>query len=327
MKKILYSILIWMVGCSLLQNTLHAQQVQTDVCKGQDVVIHVSHPAGSTLQWQSSADGITYSPITGATLDSLLIQNLQSSGYYRAEVTDLVCNPYYTPVQYVVAKEMPTVANAGPGLTASGSTIQLNGNAPLSGVGTWTVVSGAGGSFANPNFAQTLFIGTPNTTYVLAWTISNPPCPSTTDTMTVTFTTPSVPSTMCNGQTLYVHPTDNAGPTAWGCVGVVAGAGDDWNGANNTMLIVAMCNPPTAAHICDGLTAFGFSDWYLPAYNELECLRSDAANIGGFTQGGYWSSTEGTGIFTANARYRTFPSGVSGYGSKSSQHRVRCVRK
>jgi hypothetical protein len=62
---------------------------------------------------------------------------------------------------------MPTVANAGPGLTASGSTIQLNGNAPLSGVGTWTVVSGAGGSFANPNFEQTLFIGTPNTTYVL----------------------------------------------------------------------------------------------------------------------------------------------------------------
>lgn len=325
MKKMIQYIV--MLTLMLAVFSLQAQMVQTDVCKGENVILQLSYPATATLQWQSSANGATYSDILGATADWLMIQNVQSSGYYRAMVTDVVCNPYYSPVQYIVPKDMPSIANAGPDMVASGSSTQLNGNAPVIGVGTWTILSGTGGSFANANFAQTLFVGIANSTYELVWTISNPPCPSNSDTVVVTFTTPAVPSTMCNGQTLYVHPTDNAGPMAWGCSGIVAGAGDDWNGAANTALIVQMCTAPTAAHVCDGLTAYGFSDWYLPAYNELECLRADATNIGGFAAGAYWSSTEGTGIFTANARYRTFPSGVSGYGSKSNQNRVRCVAK
>jgi len=206
----------------------------------------------------------------------------------------------------------------------------MAGNTPTTGTGLWSVVSGTGGSFTNATSPTTNFTGTPNSVYTIVWTISNSPCAASTDTLIVTMPTgPSLPWVMCGSPayTIYVHPTDNAGPTAWGCSGIVAGAGDDNNGASNTAIIVQACGQNTAAAICDNLVAFGFSDWYLPSYNELECLRANEATIGGFAAAAYWSSTEGTGIFTANARYRTFPSGVSGYGSKSNTNRIRCVRK
>ncbi len=224
----------------------------------------------------------------------------------------------------------PTQANAGPDITATSLTVGMAANTPSSGTGQWFVTSGTGGSFANVNSPLTNFTGTPNSTYTLVWAISNLPCPASSDTLTVTMPAgPSLPSVPCGSPsyTMYVHPTDNAGPMTWGCIGIVAGAGDDNNGTANTSIIVQACGLSTAAGICDTLVAFGYSDWYLPSYNELECVRLNAAAIGGFASAAYWSSTEGTGIFTANARYRTFPTGTSGYGSKSNSNRIRCVRK
>jgi hypothetical protein len=222
----------------------------------------------------------------------------------------------------------PSAANAGSNITSTALSVQLSGNAPAVGTGQWTIASGSGGTFANAGNPLTNFTGTTNSVYTLVWTISNPPCEPSADTVVVTMPTGTIlPSVACGGNTLYVHPTDNAGPTSWGCIGIVAGAGDDNNGALNTTTIVGACGTSTAAYICDNLVAFGYSDWYLPSYNELDCVRSAAASIGGFSAGTYWSSTEGTGIWTANARYRTFPSGTSGYGSKSNTHRIRCVRK
>jgi hypothetical protein len=306
---------------------LQAQVVQTDLCIGDEAVLAVSIPVGAWVHWQSSFDGNTFTDITGATHDTLVLSSVQYPMYYRAMFTDLQCDPYPSFVQFINTINPPTPANAGPDITSNSTSFSLNGNTPTVGLGTWTILSGGGGMLVNPNFAQTAFNGQMDSTYVLVWTIAHPPCPPSSDTVTVSIQPSTLPTIICNGQNLYVHPTDNAGPTAWGCIGTVAGAGDDWNGALNTSLIVQVCQPPTAADVCASLNAFGFSDWYLPAYNELDCLRSNASAIGGFSNAAYWSSTEGTGIFTSNARYRTFPSGVSGYGSKSSTHRVRCVRK
>lgn len=220
----------------------------------------------------------------------------------------------------------PSLANAGMDASTNLTSITLNANQPTIGTGTWSVHSGAGGSFVDANDPQSVFNGSNNTMYQLLWTVSNPPCTESVDTVEVNLLGAPLPSINCNG-TLYVHPTDNHGPIAWGCSGIVSGAGDDNNGQANTSAIVLACPSPTAANICDTLTSFGFNDWYLPSYNELDCMRQEATNIGGFAAGAYWSSTEGTGIFTANARYRTFPSGVSGFGSKSNANRVRCVRR
>jgi hypothetical protein len=51
-------------------------------------------------------------------------------------------------------------------------------------------------------------------------------------------------------------------------------AASDVDGAQNTAAIVAHGNSTVypAAHYCNDLTVGGFSDWYLPALNELEIL-------------------------------------------------------
>lgn len=279
-----------------------------------------------TLTGSPSGGTFTGAGITGNTL------NIATAGAGLQNVTYTYTDSYGCSnslhANYVI-NAPPTTANAGPDITATSNTVAMAGNALVVGTGLWTIVSGTGGSFANATSPTTNFTGQPNSVYAIVWTISNPPCTPSTDTVIVTMPTgPTLPSVSCGSPsyTLYVHPTDNAGPTPWGCSGIVTNANSDNNGAANTALIVQLCPPPTAAAICNNLVAFGYSDWYLPSYNELECLRVNAATIGGFVSGGYWSSTEHA-TFNANAMMRTFPSGMSGISGKSNSHNIRCVRK
>jgi len=76
----------------------------------------------------------------------------------------------------------------------------------------------------------------------------------------------------------------------------------------------------------------GYSDWRLPSEEELEFFyknfhywRGSIGGIGGFQNGSYWSSTEGS---TDNAWSFHFGSGyaASGYSGKDATYRVRAVR-
>ena len=78
----------------------------------------------------------------------------------------------------------------------------LAANAPTTGTGTWTIVSGAGGSFVNANSPTTVFNGVSGTTYVLRWTISNGVCTSTNDNVKIIFNTPPTVATAGADQTL-----------------------------------------------------------------------------------------------------------------------------
>ncbi|MBX7182344.1 MAG: hypothetical protein K1X82_09545 [Bacteroidia bacterium] len=82
-------------------------------------------------------------------------------------------------------------ANAGPDQSGVCSTTTLAGNTPLSSSGTWTIISGTGGSFANENLATTTFTGIPETTYTLRWSFSNS-CQSSFDEVSIA-TGPAVP--------------------------------------------------------------------------------------------------------------------------------------
>jgi len=52
----------------------------------------------------------------------------------------------------------------------------------------------------------------------------------------------------------------------------VNGADSTWNGKQNTIDLMADSQSHPAASFCDGLTIGGYSDWYLPASDELELL-------------------------------------------------------
>lgn len=119
-----------------------------------------------------------------------------------------------------------------------------------------------------------------------------------------------------------------------------------------------------AAQFCKGLSIGGYSDWYMPARNELEvcyynlkptttsndtssgtntnAVPSRGSNYtsgtpaqtaatdfksGGsqaFAAGEYWSSTEFSGT---KARAQTFLNGYQGFGGKTYSLRVRAVRR
>jgi hypothetical protein len=62
----------------------------------------------------------------------------------------------------------------------------LDANIPSVGTGTWSIISGSGGSFADLNDPKTTFSGTAGTVYVLSWTITTS-CGSSSSNVTISF--------------------------------------------------------------------------------------------------------------------------------------------
>src|SRR5690606_26486779 len=81
----------------------------------------------------------------------------------------------------------PTVANAGPDQVVCANNTALAANAPAVGTGTWSIISGDGGTIANPSSPNSGFTGTAGETYVLRWTITNGTCPPSSDDVQIQF--------------------------------------------------------------------------------------------------------------------------------------------
>ena len=105
-------------------------------------------------------------------------------------------------------------------------------------------------------------------------------------------------------------------------------------GEANTTLLVGLTGshaPYNAAVYCDGLTAHGHSDWYLPAQDELDVLYDNHTAIGGFNTSGsypagwYCSSSERDG---SHMWAQNFSTGFqSNLNPKNFTYPVRCVRR
>src|SRR5262249_23926980 len=65
-----------------------------------------------------------------------------------------------------------------------------------------------------------------------------------------------------------------------------------------------------AANYCTDLVANGHTDWYLPAYDELQVLVAGQAAIGGFVADAYWSANESQDCPTDCALAIMFPAGT-----------------
>lgn len=91
---------------------------------------------------------------------------------------------------------MPTTANAGSDqLNVVGTSTTLAGNTPISGTGTWSIISGTGGSITTPTSPTSAFTGTIGVSYTLRWTITTA-CGSSTDDVVISFSS-SLFSTLC----------------------------------------------------------------------------------------------------------------------------------
>jgi hypothetical protein len=83
--------------------------------------------------------------------------------------------------------EAATIADAGEDQIVLGTSTTLQGNAPTSGTGTWTIVSGDDGIIANASSATSTFSGVLGKSYTLRWSITG--CPASENDVDINFTT------------------------------------------------------------------------------------------------------------------------------------------
>jgi hypothetical protein len=97
-------------------------------------------------------------------------------------------------------------------------------------------------------------------------------------------------------------------------------------GDTNSAAILAACpTPGIAANLCDNLSLNGYTDWYLPAKDELWEMFLQRTVIGRFTNYIYWSSTEVSG---PGAWIVAFDGdGYAAWTNKDAFANVRCIRK
>ncbi|MBU0613804.1 DUF1566 domain-containing protein, partial [Patescibacteria group bacterium] len=129
-----------------------------------------------------------------------------------------------------------------------------------------------------------------------------------------------------SGHGLIAPQQDQTTGVEWGCLYTsIPGAASLTDGAANTTAIVAVCHTrPIAASVCDELSLNGYSDWFLPAKDQLNYLYQQKNLIGGFAPNYYWSSSE----YDLNyAWFQMFTYGyqLNGFGKDYIDY-VRCVR-
>ena len=110
-------------------------------------------------------------------------------------------------------------------------------------------------------------------------------------------------------------------------------------GAQNTIDIVTQfggqepyaSKTDYAAKLCSDLESGGYDDWFLPSKDELDAIWDNLVDdgtgsnngVGGFANGSYWSSSEGSSRY-AWGQY--FDNGHQYFSNKTLTKRVRAVR-
>ncbi|OQA39041.1 MAG: hypothetical protein BWY51_00558 [Parcubacteria group bacterium ADurb.Bin316] len=119
--------------------------------------------------------------------------------------------------------------------------------------------------------------------------------------------------------------SDTSASAQWGCYGTtITGADSTTDGAQNTIDIVNGCAEASrAARLCSDLSSGGYTDWYLPAKDQLHTLYGQKAIVGGFTTSVYWSSTE---VNSNTAWAENFNLGNQFSLNKYLGFYVRCIR-
>jgi uncharacterized protein (TIGR02145 family) len=141
--------------------------------------------AGNASLWEIIAgnNGV----LTNPDLPNAQLEGLQGEEYILTYTISNACGSNSDTV-VVSFEALPSVADAGPDQeNIDGTSTFLEAVTPVNGVGTWTVLTGTGGTFVNDTDPQTEFFGQPNEAYSLLWTVTNLCNQSTTDTVLISF--------------------------------------------------------------------------------------------------------------------------------------------
>jgi hypothetical protein len=131
-----------------------------------------------------------------------------------------------------------------------------------------------------------------------------------------------------HGMIISEHDSDLPGLYEWGCEGEDILFGDQFLfgiGRDNTYNIIAACSSNSAALACSNFSNGVYSDWYLPAYDELQTAKSNLYPPIEFSTGiQYWTSSE---YNNDDAIAINFNNGNFQYITKSTKLKVRPIRE
>jgi len=167
-------------------------------------------PSSGTGTWTVQSGGAgTFSP--NANTGNATFTHTSGAGpiVLRWTIANAPCPSSFAEVTITIVQGPTPATVGGPQTICEGATTAgLGGNTPSSGTGTWTIQSGGTGTFnPNANTGNATFTPTGGAgTYVVRWTIANPPCPNSFAEVTVTVklqptATTGGPQTICAGST------------------------------------------------------------------------------------------------------------------------------
>ncbi|MDQ0966461.1 putative repeat protein (TIGR01451 family)/gliding motility-associated-like protein [Flavobacterium sp. W4I14] len=141
--------------------------------------------------WENSTNGTTWAAIAGANAPTFQPPVLITTTLYRrttVSTATTACSSVPSSPVTIGVSALPTAANAGADQTQYNSgTFTLQGNAPTSGTGVWTLVTGSA-NIATPTNRNTTVTIAKNTSATLRWTITSSPCAASSDDVVITYT-------------------------------------------------------------------------------------------------------------------------------------------
>ena len=252
--------------------------------------------------------------------------------------TDVTVQPLNTQISSDTVNITGITGNVSVSVTGDGSPeISINGGAwTTSGTITNGQTLQVRLTSANANMttsSATVTVGTGSATWNVT-TLSGPPtgCPTIGDVCS----DGSYYVGQIGGNSIYASDAAskksslswNNGTTSYATTGFTSTT----DGPGNTAGLVAATGnsdyPYQAAAYCDGLSADGHADWYLPAKDELNLFWNGGSRIASTTKyDTYWSSTEATNSNAWGQNY--FSGGLLSLGKSSSSgnYWARCVRR
>lgn len=176
------------VGCSA--PVIASQPASQAICNGGSGTLSVSATGATSYQWQLNG-----TDIAGATASTY---NPTAAGTYTCW-TYSACDSTQTSAA-VVSIDEATIANAGPDQSLCANNAGLAANTPLSGTGTWSVISGSG-TFSNANSPTATVTGLSAGNNTLVWTLLNGACSDSRDTVIISVQTASTDPAGISGTT------------------------------------------------------------------------------------------------------------------------------
>ncbi|MEZ5172668.1 MAG: hypothetical protein R2850_03975, partial [Bacteroidia bacterium] len=152
-----------------------------EVCAS-SATLAATPPGSGTGTWSLvSGDAVIVSPNSA---NSQVLSLAEGDNVFRWTISGGSCGNVFDDV-VITRYALPTTANAGNDQSICASSTTLSGNTPLTGIGTWSVLSGTA-VFNDANNPISSVSGLSQGVNVFQWSISNGNCPPSADEVTIT---------------------------------------------------------------------------------------------------------------------------------------------